>query len=195
MSANQQAKRWMVRWETRSDIENVFSPQKWGFILSKPDKAYTTDCPTLKQYDEVYEHGAAQEWVKLQLVMLYGMSTCKDKAIADSINLFSQTFANSVRAFKISELLLFFARYKAGRYDNSFLSFDPKRIGNAFFFEFIKERNFEIDCIVRKEAQEQIERRRFTPPEGYTSWSWYQELRKRASNGDKEAIELLNTRL
>ena len=87
--------------------------------------------------------------------------------------------------------MLFFARYKAGKYDNSYSSFDAKRIGNAFFSEFTKERNRELDKIHREKAQKEIEKRRFTPPEGYTSWTWYKELKRRASEGDKEAIAML----
>lgn len=87
--------------------------------------------------------------------------------------------------------MLFFARYKAGKYDNSYASFDAKRIGNAFFSEFIKERNRELDRITREQVQSEIEERRFTPPEGYTSFSWYQELKRRASEGDTEAIRIL----
>lgn len=90
--------------------------------------------------------------------------------------------------------MLFFARYKAGKYDNSFASFDAKRIGNAFFTEFIKERNRELDRINRERTQEEIEQRRFTPPEGYTSFSWYNELKRRAASGDQEAIDILNNK-
>ena len=87
--------------------------------------------------------------------------------------------------------MLFFARYKAGKYDNSYASFDAKRIGNAFFTEFVKERNRELDRITREQTQKEIEERRFTPPECYSSYSWYQELKRRAESGDKEAIRIL----
>ena len=42
-----------------------------------------------------------------------------------------------------------------------------------------------------KTIQDEIERRRFIPPQGYTSLSWYNELRKRAESGDEEAIKIL----
>ncbi len=80
--------------------------------------------------------------------------------------------------------MLFFARYKAGKYDNSFASFDARRIGNAFFKEFRSERNYELDAINRKRIQNEIENRRFTPREGYSSLSWYNELKRCAESGD-----------
>ena len=66
-----------------------------------------------------------------------------------------------------------------------------KSIGNAFFKEFLKERAHEIDRVERTRIQQQIEERRFTPPEGYTSFSWYQELKRRAAQGDTEAAAQL----
>jgi hypothetical protein len=91
--------------------------------------------------------------------------------------------------------MLFFARYKAGKYDNSYASFDARRIGNAFFNEFRKERNNELDKINRERMQKEIEERRFTPPQGYSSYSWYQELRRRADEGDEEAIKILTNQI
>lgn len=87
--------------------------------------------------------------------------------------------------------MLFFARYKAGRYDNSYSTFDTRRIGNAFFREFLPARQIELDRIIKQEKNQRIETQRFTPPQGYTSLSWYQELRQRADNGDTEALHLL----
>lgn len=87
--------------------------------------------------------------------------------------------------------MLFFARYKAGKYDASYASFDAKRIGNAFFHEFLKERSWELEKINKEKAQKEIELRRFTPPDGYSSLSWYNELKRRASEGDEKAKLLL----
>lgn len=182
---------WLSKWKNHSDIERQFSPNNWGYVLSCPEKAYLADCPTLISYENTYGENLSADWVRLQVLTLYGASNCKDIGVVDGIKLFSQTFAQEVKTFKLSELMLFFARYKAGKYDNSYASFDAKRIGNAFFKEFVKERNIELDRITKEQTQKEIERRRFTPPEGYSSLSWYKELRRRASEGDIEALELL----
>jgi hypothetical protein len=144
------------------------------------------------QYSSIYGEKMAERWVYMQIMALYGASSSTDKGIADGIQLFAASFSSQVASFKLSELMLFFARYKAGKYDNSYYSFDTRRIGNAFFKEFLPERQRELDRITKEEEQKRIESRRFTPPEGYTSLSWYQELKKRASLGDQEAISLLN---
>ena len=150
------------------------------------------ECPTLMQYDALYGEGASAYWVETQVTALFGASPTRETGLADGIRIFSAAFAAEVRTFKLSELMLFFARYKAGRYDNSYSAFDSRRIGNAFFREFVKERNIELDRITREKQREDMELRRFTPPEGYTSRSWYMELKRRAAGGDPEAIRQLS---
>lgn len=143
------------------------------------------------QYDSLYGEGSSDLWVETMVTGLFGASSSREKGNANGIRVFCQSFAGQAKGFKLSELMLFFARYKAGRYDNSYASFDARRIGNAFFKEFVNERNAELDRINRNAEQERIDKRRFTPPEGYSSLSWYQELKKRAESGDEEAQRLL----
>lgn len=173
-----------MKWKSRSDIERLFSPVHWGYTLQNAGKAYMADCPTLMQYDALYGIGSSCYWIELQVFGLYGASSSRESGIADGIRIFSQSFAQEVRQYKLSELMLFFARYKAGRYDNSYSSFDTKRIGNAFFKEFLPQRNAELDMAIRKHEQEESLRRRELPdgyviPEGYNPYTWYLERKRR----------------
>lgn len=156
------------------------------------EKAYTSETPYLIHLEKQFGTDSMVHWIKGQVLALFGSSTSDDKGIVDGISLFATSFAMHVKGFKLTELMLFFARYKSGKYDNSYTKFDARRIGNAFFKNFIPERNNELDAINRKKIQREIEERRFIPPKGYSSLSWYQELKKRASNGDEEAIKILN---
>ena len=187
-------KGFLTAYRTRSDVENSFSPQKWGFTVTNSKRAYLAECPTLLIYDKLYGENSAYRWIKIQVIALFGSSSSKEKGVVDGIGIFSASFAAQVGGYKLSELMLFFARYKAGRYDNSYSSFDARRVGNAFFKEFIPERNNELDKINRDNAQREIEERRYTPPEGYNSFSWYMELRKRAANGDVNAMKELGVK-
>ena len=137
----------MQKWTDPSDVERQFNPTHWGYTLSNPDKAYAASCPTLAAYDRLYGEGCAEDWVCTQITVLFAASSSREKGLADGIRLFSSAFAAEVRQYKLSELMLFFARYKSGKYDNSYASFDAKRIGNAFFKEFLKERVHEIDRV------------------------------------------------
>nr|WP_302830087.1 hypothetical protein [uncultured Bacteroides sp.] len=161
-----------------------YSPTFWGYTMSKPERAYFAQCPTLRKFDELYGDGSASDWIYIQVVALYGASSNKDKELAKSISIFSEAFAAETKQYKLSELMLFFGRYKAGRYDNSFQTFDTKRIGNAFFHEFLPQRSKEIGMFSQwKEEEESLKRRElpegYVIPEGFNSLTWYQERKRR----------------
>lgn len=84
------------------------------------------DCPSLMQYDALYGCGSSEYWIDIQVSGIFGASNSKEKGVADGIRIFCQSFASQVKAYKLSELMLFFARYKAGKYDNSFASLMPE---------------------------------------------------------------------
>lgn len=172
-------------------MDRIYSPSNWGYVMNNTEKAYTADCPTMYDIFDKFGEDYAELWIMGQVLALYGSSSNREKGVADGLKIFAQSFSSQVKAYKLSELMLFFARYKAGRYDNSFASFDARRIGNAFFKEFKPERNYELDTINRKRVQDEIENRRFIPPKGYSSLAWYNELKRRAESGDEEAKKML----
>lgn len=179
-----ETKAFLTRYPTRGSVEMAFSPTKWPYAVANPERAYMADCPTLIAYDAAYGKGASEGWIYMQVLALFGSSASKDKELVDGIRLFSSSFAQEVRQYKLSELMLFFARYKAGRYDNSYASFDTKRIGNAFFKEFLPQRSMEMDAAIRRKEQEESLRRRELPegyviPEGYNPYTWYLERKRK----------------
>lgn len=176
--------------KTRSEIDRIYTPSKWGYVSANIEKSYTADCPTLAAVSQAYGQEYAVLWLTAQITALYAASPNKDKGMVDGIPIFCQTFLAEAKFYKLTELMLFFARYKSGRYDASFSTFDTRRIGVAFR-EFLKERNYELDRYEREAAVERSAKNRFIPPEGYSSLSWYQELKRRAAAGDAEAIAAL----
>ena len=195
-SVKEEHRAWMTKWKDPSDVERVFSPRNWGYTAQNQAKAYSANCPTLQEYDEIYGEGNAELWIYGQVTALFGSSSSKEKGVVDGIKIFVQSFFSQTRIYKLSELMLFFARYKSGRYDNSFSCFDARRIGSAFFKEFLPERAKEIDYLEKKRIEEETLLRRELPrnyiiPDGYNSYTWYKEIQKRALDGDSEALELL----
>ena len=184
-------KAWLTKWKDRSDIIRSFSPVHWGYTAQHPERAYEAECPNLMQLDAVYGKGSSVYWVESMITGIFGASSSREKGQADGIRVFCEVFAAQAKRFKLSELMLFFARYKAGKYDSSYAAFDSRRIGNAFFKEFIPERNREIDNMWHKNNVVNTERNLFVPPRGYTTLSWLQEVRRRAAAGDEEAKKLL----
>lgn len=147
-----------------SEFEIKYSPINcWNAIATNPQKAYEAEVPSLFNIGKIYGEANMSSWINQQVTALFGSSNSRDVNIANSISLFCDTFVADAMSYKVTEIALFFARYKAGRYDNSYSSFDTKRIGNAFRFEFLPERRREIDQYVHereaKEREAEYERR------------------------------------
>lgn len=172
-------------------LKTTYSPTHLPYVLAHPSEAYAADCPTLARVISVQGEAVGSVWVQEQLTVVFGLSANRDTAMADSLHFAAETLAAAFAPFKLTELMLFFARYRAGRYDKSYSTFDPRRIGLAFHKEFLPERAGEQGIVERHRQQEEIEQRRFTPPEGFTSLSWYQHLKQLAAKGDKEAAAAL----
>lgn len=165
-------------------MHRAYNPSHWGYAAQNPRKAYLAACPTLEEYEAAYGPGEAANWIDVQVSALYGASPKADNAASDGIGIFANTFAAEARMYKLSELMLFFARYKAGAYDGSYAAFDTRRIGNAFFREFLPQRARELAAIERQAASEAALSRRELPPgyavpPGYTPWTWYLERVRR----------------
>lgn len=170
----------MTRLKSPSDVDRIYSPAHWEYAVRNPGRAYMADCPTVADIAASFGAGYSEMWVRAQVLALYGTSPNRDKAAADGIKVFAGCFAAQVKPYKLSELMLFFARYKAGMYDESYATFDTRRIGNAFFHRFLPQRAREIDAIERKQAVgEVMKRREMTVPEGYDPYTWYLERVRR----------------
>ena len=136
------------------------------------------------EYETAYGRGEAANWIDIQVSALFGASPKTDKELSNGIGIFADTFAAEVRTYKLSELMLFFARYKAGVYDNSYATFDTRRIGNAFFKEFVPQRVQELAALERRRDTEAALKSRelpegYTVPDGYTPHTWYLEQVRR----------------
>ena len=125
-----------------SKLYENYSPNNWKYLPSLGDEVYLRECAALGALPELYgKKRAATSWILTQITAMFLGSSSNSKEMVDGIRLFAQNFTAIAGGYKLTELMLFFSRYKAGRYDNSYVSFDPRRIGLAFNKEFLPERN------------------------------------------------------
>ena len=150
--------------------------------------AYLSDTPTIGLLAEVYGWDNAVFWLKMQIASLdrYNGSTkeCDLAVIGEVALLFARRYAR----VKLTEFMLFIGRFKLGIYGKFYGVFDPISLGEAFKL-FLRHREKEIAEIER--TRNEPGSTWFIPPEGYTSLSWYQEVKRRAAEGDEEAMALL----
>lgn len=130
-------------------------------MVTAPARAYDWICPTVGQLDALYGPGSARNWTDQQLTALFLSSGSRDGTLSTTIGLFADTFAATLRPYKLSEVMLFLGRYRTGIYDGSFATFDARRIGQAFHTEFLRQRRFELAAIEeRRQAEEKVREER-----------------------------------
>ena len=137
-------------------------------LLADLDKAYSEKSPTLSDLERMYGDGSSALWVKTQLLTIDFASATKESANEKALNEFSNLFVRQYHYIKLTEFILFVARFKLGRYGKFYGYFDTITIGEAFR-KFLKDRSDELDIIIRnrnnriQEQQAPVERNHQPP--------------------------------
>lgn len=128
-------------------------------LLADLEKAYSEKSPVLSDLDRMYGDGSSALWVKTQLLTLDFASSTKESADIDTLTEFSQLFIGQYHHIKLTEFLLFVARFKLGRYGKFYGYFDTITVGEAFR-KFLRERSEEVDSIIRMHNFREMEERK-----------------------------------
>lgn len=89
-----------------------------------------------------------------------------------------------------AEILFFLARFKTGHYGTFYGAIDPMKITSGLI-QYAEERRKDIDRYEREQYQLQREREIERRGNLRVSYAAYQEIRRRAEEGDPEAKKLL----
>ena len=131
------------------------SPDAQKAFAQKPEKAVTGDYPTLTDLRLAYGRNAAEQWMYVQIadMTVYtgarNLNKRQQEQLADGI-------CAEYNWLKITEVLLFFHRFKMGRYGRFYGSVDPMVVTCALR-QFITERN---EILAQYEQQEREKRQR-----------------------------------
>lgn len=127
------------------------------------------DYPTLADINIAYGPSFSQQWLVPQIASLALYTGAKNLDTYQQRSLAS-VIATEYYYLKVTELLLFFYRFKTGRYGRFYGAVDPLIVTSALH-EFIFERNEMLDKYEQedREAREAEERKR-NPPLTYEQW-------------------------
>lgn len=157
-----------------------FSRNLQPYLLKNNEKAYSEKSPVLGVIDHAYGQGCAALWVKTQLLTIDLIAGLKEPADMAALDKFSQLFVAKYGHIKLTEFLLFCARFSLGMYGRFYGCFDPIMIGNNFS-KFLKERRDELDIIERK--RNMAEHEKLMSVEVERDHQMPEELRKRLMGG------------
>ena len=133
-----------------------FNPDCQRELCTNPDECFFGDYPTLTDTRLAYGVNAAEAWMIPQLYNLSEYCGCRDKLQGVPMKECAFIISTEYHYLKVSELMLFFHRFKAGRYGRFFGSVDPLVITTALR-QFVRERGDEYERHEKK-LQEQREK-------------------------------------
>lgn len=117
-----------------------YSPANWGVVAQSARRAYLWVCPTVGALAPLFGPRCPVMWLDEQVTHLFLTSQSRDaSAAAAQIEAFVGSFVGTVAEFKLTEVMLFLARYKAGVYGRSFAAFDVRNVGQTFHHEFVQQ--------------------------------------------------------
>lgn len=124
---------------TIKDFMFANSPDRQLDVCNEPDKCHFGCSPTLSQLNACYGETAAEAWLVPQLYELGDFEGLKGQADRHQLAKTAKIIVTEFYYLKTDELLLFFYRFSAGRYDRFYSYFMPSVILRGLR-DFLKER-------------------------------------------------------
>lgn len=131
------------------------NPDTRNYFGAHTKTAVMGDYPTLNDLDNAYGKGFSVEWLIPLIDVLSLETTANNPKERQQLEL-ARLIATEYRHFKITELLLFFYRFKTGRYGRFYGSVDPMVIACALR-DFAAERADLINTYTQEERERQRE--------------------------------------
>ena len=139
----------------------------------RPDVCFFADYPTLAEVRNAYGTKAPVIWLVPQLINLSEYCGCREKFTDSQLEQCADVIVKTHWDLKVSELMLFFFRFKASRYGRLDGTEDPRVVTSALW-QFRAERDRAI--AERIEAQERARREAPISPTRISRDEW---LRRR----------------
>ena len=147
-------KSYLSKYGTAKDFLTRFAPDKQAACAKFPEACVLRDCPTLVDARNMYGQDTAELWLAIELRDASEFARTERKPEPFEIDECARTLYSQFYHLKISELLLFFAKFKGGAYGKFYGEVDLLTIGEAMQ-KFLKSRR---DLISRAEEKERAER-------------------------------------
>lgn len=119
-----------------------YAPNKQLALCHNAEQCYFNDIPTLGAINKEYDKMAAVAWLIPQLTDIAEFSNCKVTFSEGQIRNCAEIIATEYHYLKLSEMMLFFYRFKLGNYGRFYGSVSPMMIMSAIK-DFLQERGRE----------------------------------------------------
>ena len=162
------------RYGSREHFLQVMNPSLQSLVAANPDRCYFGDAPTLTMLNNTYGKNTAVIWLMPQIHAISEFCGCKDK-ITDSI---AEELAKTIQTewyyLKTSEFLLYFHRFRTGKYGKFYGSVDPLTITSAIW-QFLEERKL---AYTKHQQEEERKQREAWEKEERMTYEEYKQLKE-----------------
>ena len=172
-----------MRESRKSRLLSTFNPDAQLTLCRDERACHFGDFPTLAGVNRDCTPATAQAWLAVQLADLSEFCGCKGKLTDRQIRQTAELIVSENFFLKITEMMLFFTRFKAGRYGLFYGAVDPMTI-LAALRKFREER---MQAIAGEEAAQAI---RKATEERKNAMSW-EEYAKRNGVKGKSPLEII----
>lgn len=145
-----------------------YSPSYQMEVCGDSNLCFFGEYPTLVSLKLEYGKNAPLTWLIPQLTDLAVYCGCKDKLSKEQYKECAFVIATEFYYLKVSELMLFFHRFKTGRYGRFYGSVDPLVITTSLR-DFVSERAIAYE----RHEQEERERREVEEKKNAITWEEY----------------------
>lgn len=163
------------RYHNEDNFLVLFNPSKQVAYTRDLNRAFRGDAPSLSLLAKSFGTGARDNWLDIQLTELAVFSGCKDKLSSHQIEALIDLIAEEYYYLKVTELMYFFRKFKAGEYGKFYGAVDPLTITCALK-EFCDDRR----TILRRLEQEDKERQQRNDPEYIRYLRKYREHQRKS---------------
>ncbi len=172
----------MQKWqEDRKKLLMDYNPTVQREICSNRDLCFFGKFPTLAKINSTYGTQMSVAWLIPQLMDLSEFCGSKEKLFGDKLEECAWLIAQNYFYLKISELMLFFNRFKQGKYGHFYGSVDPLVIMTALQ-DFLRERG---DAIFDHKSELNLRRIEAQEGEGITYNEYLRRKQLRENNQTK----------
>lgn len=170
--------------EEAKALLTAYNPDRQREVCRDLRSCYLGDYPTLAEIRSAYGDNIPTAWLTPQIINLAAFCGIREKLDKQLIRETAEVIAAEYYYLKVSELMLFFHRFKAGWYGMFYGSIDPLVITSALV-KFVNERNAEIG----REEQRQRKAREETPYEKQAKYLQWCEVNGKDPDKQETGVE------
>lgn len=140
-------------YHSEDNFLTLFNPSKQVAYTRNLAKAFRGNAPNLDLIAKAFGRGARDTWLDIQLTELATFSGCKDKLTDHQVQGLIDIIAEEYSYLKVTELMYFFRKFKAGEYGKFYGAVDPMTITCALK-DFCDDRRTILSRLENAEKEE-----------------------------------------